>query len=141
MASMAGISAGKRHFSASLAPVGGQFAYFSGGNITISNGKAYNGGAQVPDIIVGRGEVGDITLRRPWRPNRDLAVWKYLRGAIRLRTFTVSLVSRDQSGIAYGKPIVFTGCRLASLNTPEYDEASDNEPAVLEIVLTPQSSK
>lgn len=132
-----GETTSQRNFRVSISPTIGTVASFSGGDVTIGTGKAWNGGATSPDVVIGRRDISDITVGRPFDPYRDIPIWKYLLGALRLRQFTITYQALDQQGIRRGKPITFSKCRIKQISLPQYNEDTDADPARFEIQFTP----
>lgn len=63
-----------RQFLVKVSGVNGFFAMMTGGNPKASSTRAWDGGALVPDVLVGPAERSDLTVRRPYDYDRDQPV-------------------------------------------------------------------
>jgi hypothetical protein len=117
----------------------GRFAAFSGGEPTVTIGTAWNGGAKVPDRTQTRKVYGNITVSRPFGPNRDRKYVKALIAAIGTeRVFTITKQDLDANDLAIGKPETWVNCLIVRVGEPTYAE-DDSSPATWEIEFAPQS--
>ncbi|MCU1588780.1 MAG: hypothetical protein JWP11_36 [Frankiales bacterium] len=116
----------QHQFLAKILDVEGYWAAFTGGEPSISVGEMYDGGAQVPDLIPSRGTVGNITLRRSFKPERDMPIRAELNAALRTGYVKpIVLQPTDRSGKAAGAKDLHPGCILLRVGTPQADANSD----------------
>lgn len=116
-----------RQHSVSITGLEGVWAKASGGVPSVDVSESYNGGAKIPDLTMGRVKYSNLTLERPFNPNRDRAMIRFLEQHLG-GTWTASITDQDLDAneIAVGKPTVYTGCVPVSVTGPEYDaESSD----------------
>lgn len=135
-----GYTTSQRAFSVSVSGIDGEFSTFSGGEKTKSTSKAWNGGAQVPDIVASPPEVGNITVGRPYNPRRDQPVIEQMRRRIGRNDerFTVRKQPLDGNDTPVGKAETYTGCVLVGVTAPDYDRGSST-PAQMQLQFEPQS--
>lgn len=101
-----------------------RWARFSGGEVTRAASRSYNGGARKGDVTWGRTEIGDITVVRPFDPERDRPLLRRLRSSVGVEKFTITVSDLDTFDQVIGVPDVYTGCVVTSLPPPEYDETA-----------------
>ena len=73
----------------------GYFALVSGGEITASVEKVYDGGAIFPEVLCAPPEIGDITLTRHYDRDRDGQALKLLRPLVGRAYYSVSVKDLD----------------------------------------------
>lgn len=76
--------------------VGGEFQTFSGGEVTSSDTiRDRDVGSQFDTPVPGTATVGDITVTRTWKTDRDSSLLKQLSWNVNMAEGTVSRVLRD----------------------------------------------
>lgn len=109
-------------------PLGPEFAaYFaqvSGGEITASVEKVYDGGQQFPEVLTAPAEIGDITLTRHYDPDRDGAALKVLRQMVGRVHYNVEVFDLDCDLRVFGTERVYSNALLVGLSEPEGDASS-----------------
>lgn len=116
----------QHQFLAKILDVEGYWAAFTGGEPSIGVTEMYDGGAQIPDLIASRGTVGNIVLRRSFKPDRDQPIRAELNAAIRdgyIKTLVLQPLNRK--GKAEGPKDIHPGCLLLRVGTPQVDANSD----------------
>lgn len=129
---MADPIAAQRQFLIKVNGVEGYFATRTGGETTADAAREWDGGSRTPEVMTGPAMTGDVTIGRPYKPQRDGAVLAKLRPLVgRLRT-SVTVQPTDGDLVALGKPTVYTGV-LIGLTDPE---ANAGESAAARLELT-----
>lgn len=106
------------------------FATKTGGNITAEVTRSYDGGDLRPELIPGPPTADNVTVTRPYKPERDadlLARLKPLCG--KLRT-TLSVTPTNADLVPVARPELYPDALLVSVNSPEPD-ASSGDAATL----------
>lgn len=95
----------------------------------------YKPGAMAPHVSLGGSiTVGNVTVSRLYRLDRDLALIPFLKSKVGRGDVTVSRQSLDVDGNGFGRPQVYTG-KLKSLTFPEPDSES-NAAALIALEIT-----
>lgn len=103
----------------------GYWATKSGGEVTASSTKVYDGGALRPEVISSPAEVGDITVARPYDPIRDQEVINQLKTRVGTWVTTVSVSPTETDlRVAKVKGDVYPQALLTGLRVPESDASS-----------------
>lgn len=102
----------------------GYFAQVSGGEITASVEKVYDGGAQFPETICAPAEIGDITVTRHYDPDRDGAALKTLRRLVGSSYYDVAVYDLNCDLKVYGTERVYPQALLVGMSEPEGDSSS-----------------
>lgn len=102
----------------------GFFAQTSGGEITAAVEKVYDGGARFPETLCAPAEIGDITLTRPYDPDRDGAALKVLSQLVGAVYYNVTVYDLDCDLRVYGTERVYPNALLVGLTPPEGDASS-----------------
>lgn len=98
---------------------------FTGGNKSKQGSRFYNGGSKSSDVVMGRGEIGNITLTQGWDPKVDLPLSRQLWQDMEVdASLTVTVQYLDGNGSPSGQPLTYTDSKVLSVNTPDYDEQS-----------------
>lgn len=115
----------QRQFLWTVAGIATPFAQKSGGEVTSDATKVWDGGAVVPDVIAAPAEVGDVTLTRPYDPERDQPVLDRLITLVGQWRTTISgqPLSGDMRA-ARTKPRVYPDALLIGVREPESDASS-----------------
>lgn len=102
----------------------GYFAQVSGGEITASVEKVYDGGDRFPQTICAPAEIGDITVTRHYDPDRDGAAIKSARRLVGAAYYDVSVFDLNCDLIVYGTERVYPEALLVGMSEPEGDSSS-----------------
>lgn len=112
----------------------GYFAQVSGGEITASVEKVYDGGSSFPETLCAPSEIGDITVTRFFDPDVDGAALKVLRGMVGQVYYNINVFDLDCGLRVYGTERVYPNALLIGLTEPEGDSASGS-PAVFSLTF------
>jgi hypothetical protein len=128
--------AANRQFLVKVDGIDGYFATKSGGEVTADANKVYDGGSLVPDVLASPAEVGDITVSRPYDPDRDQPVINNALPQVGQWRTTISVTPTygDLTAVRGVKPRVFSNALLVGLREPEPD-ASSGDAADLELTF------
>lgn len=103
----------------------GYWATKSGGEISSSANKVYDGGSLRPDVIASPPEVGDITVTRPYDPIRDQEVINQLKARVGQWVTTISVSPTETDlRVAKVKGDTYPNALLTGLRLPEWDASS-----------------
>jgi hypothetical protein len=102
----------------------GYFAQVSGGEITAAVEKVYDGGQRFPETLCAPAEIGDITVTRPYDPDRDGAAIKLLSQQVGAVYYNVNIFDLDCDLKVYGTERVYPNALLVGLTPPEGDASS-----------------
>jgi hypothetical protein len=112
----------------------GTFDKMSGGGYDSEETK-YKPGGMAPEVSLGGSRtVGNVTVSRLFRLERDLALVPTLKAAVGTGQVTVTKQSLDRNRNPYGTPDVYTGT-LKAFNPPEPDSES-NDAALFELEIS-----
>jgi hypothetical protein len=126
--------AAARQFLVKVQGIDGYFSRKTGGNISSSSTRVYDGGSTRADIMTGPAEAGDITVGRGWDPERDSDTIATLRQMVGTWTTTLSVTPTDRDLVVVGEPTVYPDAVLVGLNEPEHD-AGSGDAAMMELVF------
>lgn len=130
--------ASQRQFIVKVSTIDGYFASKTGGDTSADSTDVWDGGALTPEKLASPAATDDVTVGRPYDPDRDQAVINRLRPLVgRFRT-TVSVQPTDADLVARGRPTVFANALLTALTSPEVD-ASSGDPAMFELTFAVES--
>jgi hypothetical protein len=113
-----------RQFLVKVEGVTGFWSTKTGGNVTADNTKVYDGGNLKPDIITNPPTAEDVTVTRPYDPDRDDIVLRNLLQLVGSWDTTVSVTPCDASLVAIAPPRVYSNARLTGVQDPEVDASS-----------------
>lgn len=102
----------------------GYFAQVSGGEITASVEKVYDGGAKFPETLCAPSEIGDITVTRFYDPDRDGSGLKLVRQLVGSTYYNLNVFDLDCDLKVYGTERVYPNALLVGLTEPEGDSSS-----------------
>jgi hypothetical protein len=105
-------------------PFIGYFAQVSGGEITASVEKVYDGGQQFPEVLTAPAEIGDITLTRHYDPDRDGASIKKVRQLVGRVHYNIEVSDLNCDLKVLGSERVYSHALLVGLSEPEGDASS-----------------
>ena len=133
-----GNKAAKRQFLVQIDGITGQWRYWankSGGEVTADSNKVYDGGSLVADVLASPAEVGDLTISRPFDPDRDHDLCTQLVRIVGQWRTTVSVQpTYGDLSAAKVKPRVYSNCLLTGVREPETD-ASSGDSADFELTF------
>lgn len=120
------MKAAQRQFLCTVVGISNTFASKSGGEVTSDATKVWDGGATQPDVIAAPAEVGDITLTRPYDPERDQPILDRLINLVGQWRTTVSVqpLGSDMRVVRGVKPRVYPNALLTGVREPESDASS-----------------
>lgn len=124
--------AAQRQFLVRAPGFTGYFATKSGGNPTSEVTKAYDGGASKADTLTANAEYDNVTVGRPFDPDRDWETVRRMHPQVGRLTGPLSITPTDRDLIPVGEPMVYPEATLVGITNPEVD-ASSGEPATFEL--------
>lgn len=124
--------AAQRQFLVKVSGIDGFFSTKSGGDISADANKVYDGGSLTPDVVAAPAEVDNITVGRPYDPNRDAALLKRYRALVGRWATTVSVTPTDRDLVAVADPVVYDNALLVGITDVEAD-ASSGDAATFEL--------
>jgi hypothetical protein len=114
----------------------GYFAQVSGGEITASVEKVYDGGALFPETLCAPPEIGDITLTRHYdRERGDHSSLKLLRPLVGRAYYNVTVKDLDCDLAVLGSERVYSKALLVGVSEPEGDSSS-GAPATFSLTFS-----
>lgn len=113
----------------------GYFAQVSGGEITASVEKIYDGGAVFPETLCAPLEIGDITVTRHYDMDRDGPSIKSLRRLVGQSYYKIFVYDLNCDMIVYGTERVYPNALLVGLTEPEGDSSS-GAPATFSLTFS-----
>lgn len=102
----------------------GYWAQVSGGEITSSVEKVYDGGAIFPEALPAPSEIGDLTVTRHYDPDRDGNNLKRLRQLVGRSYYDVTVYDLNADLKQYGTERTYPECLLIGISEPEGDSSS-----------------
>jgi hypothetical protein len=127
--------ASQRQFLVRVSDIPDYFMTKSGGNITSSANKVYDGGRIDPDVISSPAEAADVTVSRAYDPFRDGPLLADLRRRVGRFRATVSVTPTDEDLSAIGTPVVYSSALLIAVNEPDFNAAS-GDAATFELTFS-----
>ena len=118
------MKAAQRQFLVTVSGVEGTFMTKTGGDVSASATKVYDGGSLNPEVLASPAEASDLTVTRGFDPVRDPIILADLRQRVGRFRSTVSVTPTDQDLIAIGDPVVYPDALLIGLSDPEANAAS-----------------
>ena len=113
----------------------GYFAQVSGGEITASVEKVYDGGAKFPETLCAPAEIGDITMTRHYDPNRDGEALKLVRQMVGSVYYNLNIFDLNCDLKVFGTERVYPLALLVGVTEPEGD-ASSGAPATFSLTFS-----
>lgn len=126
----------QRAFKVEVSPTLGACTGMTGGAVQQPSSKFYQGGAATPELVRGRRVISDVTVTKGFKAARSPQLIQSLIKAMNSTVFKIVKQPLDEDGIAVGRALVYTGCRLVTVTPPAYNEQSDADAATLEFVFT-----
>lgn len=121
------------HVSVDGTPIVDSFDKLTGGEKDSEETKYNPGGMAAPVSLGGKVMVGNVTVSRLYRLNRDHGLMPFLDSKVGKGGVTIVKQPLDINGAPFGKPIVYSGT-LKTLTFPEPDsESSDAALFTMEI--------
>lgn len=130
--------AAQRQFLCKVSGIDGYFATKTGGDISSDASDVYDGGSLTPEKLASPATTDDVTVGRPYDPNRDQDVINRLRPLVGRWRTTVSVQPTDSDLVAVGRPSTYANALLIGLTEPEVD-ASSGDAAVFELTFAVES--
>lgn len=118
--------AAQSHSLVSIEGIPGYWATKSGGETSAEVTDVPDGGRRTPEKLAGVATTDNITLTRPYRPTRDIAVLKRLRGQVGALRVTVTEQPTDADLVPQGQPTVYPAALLVRMADPEFDAGSSD---------------
>lgn len=112
-------------------PVFGVQSYFttvSGGEISATVEKVYDGGKRFPEVLCAPAEIGDITVTKFYDPDVDAEKLTQLRQLVGQTYYNVTVFTLNCDLLEPGSERVYSKCLLVGLTEPDGD-ASSGAPA------------
>lgn len=107
----------------------------SGGEVTADSNKVWDGGSLIADVLASPAEVGDLTIARPFDPDRDQPMLNQLILVVGQWRTTISVQpTYADLTAARVKPRVFSNSLLTGVREPEPD-ASSGDASDLELTF------
>lgn len=114
----------QRQFLATIEGIDGYWAAKSGGETSADSRKVWDGGSLKPETLTDPSETGNVTLSRPYRPERDGPLVKQLRRQVGIMRRTITDVDTDRQLSPVGDPTVYPNATLVRLAAPERNASS-----------------
>lgn len=114
-----------RHFLVTVSGVTALFAVKTGGHPSSSGNKVWDGGNPNPEILTEPVDYDDLTVRRPYRADRDAPIAARLRPRCGRSTHTITVQPTDEDYVRIGKPTRYHGV-LMSVREPDTDAGSSD---------------
>lgn len=130
----------QRQFLVKAQGIEGYFMTKTGGNITSTVTKAYDGGSAVPDLIAAPKNVDDVTISRGFDPVRDGQLLRNLRGRVGVFETTLTVTPTNRDYAAVDSPVVYSPALLIGLNEPEV-AADSGDLAAYELIFAVGDSR
>lgn len=123
------MKAAQRQFLWTVNGIANTFAQKTGGEVTADATKVWDGGATKAEVIAAPPEVGDLTLTRPYDPERDQPILDRLIGLVgQWRTTVSGQPLGSDMRVARGvKPRVYPEALLIGVREPEHDAESGDK--------------
>lgn len=132
------MKAAQRQFLVKVSGIDGYFATKTGGDTSSDASDVYDGGSLTPEKLASPATSDDITVGRPYDPERDQPVINRLRAQVGRHRTTVSVQPTDADLVAIGAPTTYANALLIGCTEPEVDAAS-GDPAVFELTFAVES--
>lgn len=100
------------------------FAQVSGGDVTATTERVYDGGTTFPDVLPSPVEVGDLQLTRPFDPEIDGPLLKHYRSRVGKARFDVTVFTLNDDLVVHGSERIYPNALLVGIADPEGDASS-----------------
>lgn len=111
------------------------FATVSGGEISASVEKVYDGGARFPETLCAPAEIGDITVSKFYDPDEDHGRLQSLRQLVGAVYYDVKIFTLDCDLAVPGSERTYPKALLVGLTEPDGD-ASSGAPATFSLTFS-----
>lgn len=137
----------QRQIVAEIAPVRGvpghvagprfpkYFATVSGGEISASVEKVYDGNSTFPEVLCAPAEIGDITISKFYDPDEDTTRLNLLRQLVGMTYYDVNVYTLNCELKEPGSERVYAKALLVGLTEPDGD-ASSGAPASFSLTFS-----
>tara|TARA_B100001996_G_C18556755_1_gene553030 strand:- start:299 stop:736 length:438 start_codon:yes stop_codon:yes gene_type:complete len=139
---MAGQKLSQRQIVAKIEPVEaasprleGYFAQVSGGEITASVEKVYDGGQRFPETLCAPADIGDITVTRHYESERDGAKLEILRPLVGQAYYNVTITELNCDLEVANTRRIYTEALCVGMTEPDGD-ASSGAPASFSLTFS-----
>lgn len=118
-------------------PVGGKpyWPQVSGGEITASVEKVYDGGQSFPETLCAPAEISDITVTRHYDPTRDGTTLQQLRSLVGRARYNILIYDLNCDLAEPGTQRVYNNALLIGITEPEGDSSS-GAPATFSLTFS-----
>ena len=113
----------------------GRWSSLSGGNASSEIRRYHEGGSPSEEVAGGPGTREDTTIGRPFRYDRDVAVWKWAEKERGKARGDVQIQPLDGEFKPKGRPIVYAKALLMGVNAPEIDAEAVGDVARIELTF------
>lgn len=124
------MKAAQRQFLVGVEGVTGYFATKTGGETSADTTDVYDGGSPTPEKLAAPATTANVTVSRPWDPERDGPVVARLASQVGRWRTTVSVQPTDADLIPVGSPTVYANALLVRVQDPEADAASGDAATI-----------
>jgi hypothetical protein len=111
----------------------GYFATNSEVETTADASREFDGGSMVPEVLTGPATTGDVTVGRPYKPERDAAIVRKLRPLVGRWRTSLSITPTDRDLAPVEKPETLTAV-LIGVRGPATD-ANSSDPKRIELTF------
>lgn len=106
-----------------------------GRSVTVT--KSRDGGARTEDSSASHPTYGDLTVRRPFKRNRDFAAWRALNDQVGKAYKTITIPIEDEDGVVIDH-LTYTGLLMSC--TPPSGDSLSSTTAMVEISFSIDSA-
>lgn len=135
-----GSIAAQRQFLVRVSGINDYFSTKTGGGLTADASREFDGGSLVPEVLAGPAIPGDLTIGRPWKPERDADVLARLTPLVGRWRTSIRVQPTDRDLVAVGKARDYSSVLLIGINDPEAN-ASSGDAARLELTFAVEQVK
>ena len=111
------------------------FAQVSGGEITASVEKVYDGGSLFPEVLCAPPEIGDMTVTRHYDYTRDGRALQELRPLVGRVHYDVTVYTLNCDLVEMGSERTYSNALLVGISEPEGDSSS-GAPATFSLTFS-----
>ena len=114
------------------------FATVSGGEISASVEKVYDGNSTIPEVLCAPSEIGDITVSKFYDPDEDATKLNQLRQIVGMAYYDVVIMTLNCDLKEPGSERTYAKCLLVGLSEPDGD-ASSGAPSAYSLTFSVSS--
>tara|TARA_A100001201_G_scaffold122446_1_gene106266 strand:+ start:563 stop:1009 length:447 start_codon:yes stop_codon:yes gene_type:complete len=114
------------------------FATVSGGEISASVEKVYDGNSTFPEVLCAPSEIGDITVSKFYDPDEDTTKLNQLRQIVGMAYYDVVIMTLNCDLKEPGSERTYAKCLLVGLSEPDGD-ASSGAPSAYSLTFSVSS--